>query len=61
MPKRGQQDEFPGFFEICGFYFLGLVWPLKPVKTTLQMILEGLLEVLEVLLEVLDLSWGPWR
>ena len=38
-----------------------LFWRLKPLKMTLEVVLELLLDILEVLLEALDLSWRSWR
>ena len=48
-------------FVIFCFYVFRPFWLLKPIKMTLKVVLEVLLDVPEVLLEVLDLSWRPWR
>ena len=46
---------------IFSVYVFRPFWPLKPVKMTLKVVLEVLLDVPEVLLEVLDLSRRSWR
>ena len=48
------------FFDVDEFTVSSAL-PRKPSKTTLKVVPEVLLEVLEVVLEVLDLSWTSWR